>query len=252
MKLKTLKKGTFTPNYQIKDLKIAKVNRDLFVKHSENFDKKLNKYGWLLPITISASGLILEGQHRVESAKRMKQKTIPAYVVDWLNDDSELEVLNTIITLNNSNRGWNTLNYLKSFSHHNDDYKVVYDEVLKNKNTITAGNMVNIYFGLSGAGVMKNFKEGKSKIKNLDFAKYLCKNISTLVIKYGKNKIQAYQIREMIAVAYVKAKTNIQLMDYLFREYDKMAQGNHPALTSISEFRPYIENELNTYLSLVK
>ncbi len=41
-------------------------------------------------------------------------------------------------------------------------------------------------------------------------------------------------------------------MDYLFREYDKMAQGNHPALTSIAEFRPYIERELNSYLSLTK
>jgi hypothetical protein len=248
MKTKRIKKGTFTPNYQIKDLKKAKVNRDLFVKHSENFDKKLNKYGWLLPITISASGLILEGQHRVESAKRMKQKTIPAYIVDWLNDDSELEVLNTIISLNNSNRGWNTINYLKSFSQHNEDYKVVYDEVLKNKNTITAGNMIHIYFGRT-VGV---FKQGEAKILNIEFSKYLCKNISALVTKYGKTKIQAYQIREMIIVGNVKAKGNIQIMDYLFREYDKMAQGNHPALTSISEFRPYIENELNTYLSLVK
>tara|TARA_E500000318_G_scaffold35329_1_gene34550 strand:- start:663 stop:1409 length:747 start_codon:yes stop_codon:yes gene_type:complete len=248
MKTKTLKKGRYNPNYEIKNLKKAKVNRDLFIKHSENFNNKLNKYGWLLPITISSKGLILEGQHRVEAAKRMNQKTIPAYIVNWLNDKNEIEVLNTIISLNNSNRGWNTINYLKSFKEHNKDYKIVYEAVIENKNTITSGNMIHIYFGKT----VRMFKEGKSKILNLQYAKYLCKNISNLVSKYGKTKIQAYQVREIIIIANSKANADMQMMDYLFREYDKMAQGNHPALTSIAEFRPYIERELNSYLSLIK
>ena len=88
-----LKKGTYNPTYPIKDLKLAKINRDISTNHSENFTSKLIEYGWLMPIVISKNGDVIEGHHRIESAKILKQKTIPVYIIDWVNTKQEREHL---------------------------------------------------------------------------------------------------------------------------------------------------------------
>ena len=67
--------------------------------------------------------------------------------------------------------------------------------------------MIHIFFGKT----VNVFKQGQSKILNLEFAKYLCKHISNLVTKYGKRKIQAYQIREMIIENMIKWLKEITL-----------------------------------------
>ena len=69
MKTQEIKRGTFEPYYEIKKLKMASVNRDIFTKHSESFKGKLNEFGWMMPIVISDNGDVIEGHHRLESAK---------------------------------------------------------------------------------------------------------------------------------------------------------------------------------------
>jgi hypothetical protein len=51
----------------------------------------------------------------------------------------------------------------------------------------------------------------------------------------------------MIKIAYSKTNMNIECMDYLFKHYDMMADKNHLSLTSISDFKPYMEFILNDY-----
>jgi hypothetical protein len=245
MKTTEIKRGEFNAYYAIRNLKVAEVNRDLFIKHAENFKNKLNDFGWMMPIVISSNGDVIEGHHRLETAKLLKQKTIPAYIVDWIDTKNSNEHLDCIINLNNGNRAWLKLDYLKAFAKENEDYKTVYKAYLSNSNNISVGNVINCFFGKT---VNNKFKKGECKIQDIDFAMILLNSISELVSKYGTRKIQAYCIRELINVSYVKTNKDLDAVKHLLREYDKMASTNHPALTSISEFKPTIEKELNYYI----
>ena len=242
MKTQEIKRGEFNAYYLISDLKVANVNRDLFTKHSESFKNKLNEFGWMMPIVISDKGDVIEGHHRLASAIMLEQKTIPAYIVDWVDTKNESKHLDCIINLNNGNRAWNKLDYLKEFSKENKDYKIVYNSYLSNLNNISIGNIINCYFHQG-----KQFNKGLSKIKNIEFAEYLINNISNLVSKHTTKYIQAYCVRELIKVAYSKTNMDKKAMDYLFKYYDNMANIKHLSITSISDFKPHIEHILNDY-----
>ena len=246
MKKQELKRGEFNAFYPIEQLKAAKVNRDIVSKHAENFKAKLNENYWLSPVIISTNGDVVEGHHRVEAAKLLEQKTVPVYIVDWVDTTKEDNHLDCIISLNNGNKAWNNLDYLKAFSRKNKDYKKVYDAFKKNSNNISVGNVINAYFGKSD----RNFKKGLSKIKNEKFANYLLTNFSKLYEEFGTRKITAYCVRELINVAYVKCNSDREAMVYLFKQYRTMAKLNHPAITSITEFRPLMELYLNDYYKL--
>jgi hypothetical protein len=248
MKTTEIKRGEFNAYYLISDLKVAIVNRDLFLQHSENFKNKLNEFGWMMPIVISKSGDVIEGHHRLETARMLGQKTVPVYIVDWINTSDTNEHLDCIINLNNGNRAWIKLDYLKAFAKQNEDYKKVYDAYLSNSNNISVGNVINCFFGKT---VNSKFKKGECKIEDINFSLTLLNKFSELVSKYGSRKIAAYCVRELINVAYVKTNKDLDAVEHLLREYDKMAKENHPALTSISEFKPTIEKEL-TYYTLLK
>jgi len=242
MRTTEIKRGEFNAYYMISKLKMANVNRDIFTQHAENFKDKLTANGWMMPIVVSSKGDVIEGHHRIISAKLLNQETIPAYIVDWVDTTIETEHLNCIISLNNGNRAWTTLDYLKAFSKENQDYKKVYDVYLKNSNNISVGNVVNCFFTTSNG-----FKTGKSTIKNLDFSMFLIGQISKLVAKYGKSNVQAYCVREMITVAFTKAYGDYNAMTYLFEEYALLAKLQHPSATSISKFKPLMEFNLSKY-----
>ena len=241
--METLKKGTFKPNYPINKLKYAASNRDMILNHAENFKTKLIDYGWMMPIVASITGDVLEGHHRIESAKLLKQKTVPAYIVDWVDTKQVKEHLDCIISLNNGNRAWSMFDYLKAFADHNQDYKIVYDAYMSNSNNVSVGNVINIFFRSKN----KNFKKGTAIIEDLKFSKYLLYNLSDLYEKYGGKKITAYCVREFIQVAYKKAKKNKGAIDYLLKQYGIMAKTGHLAVSSIMDFRPLLEVYLNDY-----
>jgi len=241
--METLKKGKFKPNYPINKLKYAKVNRDMTVNHAENFKTKLIDYGWMMPIVASVTGDVLEGHHRIESAKLLKQETVPAYIVDWVDTKQVKKHLDCIISLNNGNKAWSMFDYLKAFAKHNDDYKTVYDAYMSNSNNVSVGNVINIFFRSKN----KDFKKGTAIIEDLKFSKYLLYNLSDLYEKYGSKKITAYCVREFIQVAYKKAKKNKGAIDYLLKQYGVMAKTGHLAVSSIMDFRPLLEVYLNDY-----
>ncbi len=246
--METIKKGKFKPNYPINKLKYAKVNRDMTLNHAENFKTKLIDYGWMMPIVASVTGDVLEGHHRIESAKLLKQKTVPAYIVDWVNTNQAKEHLDCIISLNNGNRAWSMFDYLKAFAKHNKDYKIVYDAYTSNSNNVSAGNVINIFFKHNN----KQFKKGTAKIEDLEFAKYLLHSLSDLYEKYGSKKITAYCVREFIHVAYKKTKKDKGATDYLLKQYSTMAKTGHLGISSIVDFRPLLEVYLNDYNKINK
>tara|TARA_R110000851_G_scaffold95336_1_gene207147 strand:+ start:60 stop:797 length:738 start_codon:yes stop_codon:yes gene_type:complete len=244
MNTQEIKRGEYNAYYPISELKMAKMNRDLTISHVESFKSKLNDFGWMMPVVVSKKGDVIEGHNRIECAKLLNQKTIPAYVINWVDTNEEKEHLKAIISLNNGNKAWNTTDYLKAFARDNTDYRKAYDSHIKNTNNISVGNVANCFFGKTkGAG----FKKGESKIIDLKFSLYLVSKISNLVQKHGKRKIQAYCVREMINIGFTSAKRDIKTMDFLFKKYDKLAQTNNGVLTSISEFKPTIETMLTNY-----
>ena len=241
-----IKVGKFNPNYPINKLKLAKVNRDLVENHSESFKTKLIDYGWMMPIVVSKKGDLIEGHHRLKSAILLNQDTIPVYIVDWIDTNKAKEHLDTIISLNNGNKNWNTLDYLKAYIDFNQDYEKVYDIYEKNSSNITVGNVVNCYFGLTNAGD-GFFKKGKATIKDEKFSDYILEELCNLSQKYGKNKIAAYCVRELIKLGFTKTKKDIKAMGYLFKQYENMAKTSHLAISSIHDFRPLMEVYLSDY-----
>lgn len=241
-----LKRGIYIPFYPIEDLTLAKVNRDLVEKHANNFKTKLKEYDWLLPIVVSKNGDVLEGHHRIKSALLLKETTVPVYVVDWINTEDAKEHLKCIINLNNGNKAWSSLDYLKAFARENEDYKKVYKTYTKNSNNISVGNVINCYFSDSASKKIL-FKRGLSRIIDETFGDYLVNKFQYLTQKYGRNKIASYCVREMIQVAYEKAKKDIKMIEYLFDQYEEMAKSDHPSITSINKFRPIMELYLNEY-----
>jgi hypothetical protein len=244
MKTTEIKRGKFNAYYLISDLKVANVNRDLFTKHSESFKSKLNEFGWMMPIVISDKGDVIEGHHRLEAAILLDQETIPVYIVDWIDTTDTSEHLDCIINLNNGNRPWLKVDYLKAFAKENKEYKIVYDAYLNNVNNVSVGNVINCFFGKS---VHNKFKKGSCKILDLEFSLMLLNKISELVCKYGSRKIQAYSVRELINISFLKANRDLKTVEHLFRYYDEMARINHPALNSMTEFKPQMEKELSYY-----
>ena len=248
MKTINIKTGLFNPSYSIEKLRMSSLNRDMNETHIGNFNSKLIKYGWMMPVVISKTGDVLEGHHRIECAKLLKQKTVPAYIVNWVNTKEAKEHLGCIISLNNGNKAWSMFDYLKAFAKHNKDYKIVYDAYTSNSNNVSVGNVINIFFGKNN----KQFKKGLATIDDLKFSKYLLYNISNLYEKYGSRKIQAYCVREFIFVAFTKAKKDIKAVNFLFKQYEKMAKRDHLAISSITEFKPLLEVYLNDYKLLSK
>tara|TARA_R100000654_G_scaffold70561_1_gene100901 strand:+ start:98 stop:844 length:747 start_codon:yes stop_codon:yes gene_type:complete len=248
MKTIKLKTGLFNPFYSIDKLKMSSLNRDMHETHTNNFSSKLIEYGWMMPIVISKSGDVLEGHHRIESAKLLKQKTIPAYIVNWVNTKEAKEHLDCIISLNNGNKAWSMFDYLKAFAKHNKDYKIVYDAYTSNSNNVSVGNVINVFFKQHN----KQFKKGTAIIEDLKFSKYLLHNLSDLYEKYGKKKITAYCVREFINVSFNKANKDKGAVKYLLKQYEKMAKTGHLAVSSIVDFRPLLEVYLNDYRSLSK
>ncbi len=241
-----IKRGDYNAYYPLSKLKAAIVNRDTVDKHSDNFKSKLNEYGWMMPIVVSSTGDVIEGHHRIQSAKSLNQKTIPAYIISWVDTTKESEHLQCIISLNNGNKSWSTLDYLKAFSKYNKDYDVVYNSYLSNYNNISVGNVVNCFFSRGRASHLA-FKDGSARILDKQFSFYLIDKISELSKEFGKSKIQAYCVREMITIAFSGAKRDVKTMDFLFKKYRMLAKQNNAVISSISEFKPTMEVFLNNY-----
>jgi len=239
-----IKRGKYNPYYPLSELKMASINRDTVIKHAENFKLKLKNFGWMMPVVISSKGDVIEGHHRIQSAKFLNQSTIPAYIVDWIDTDKEKEHLDCIINLNNGNKAWTNVDYLKAFAKENEEYSIVYEAYLRHNKMLSVGNIINCFFGQFSAS---RFKKGSANIKNEELAYYLLEKLSNLVLKHTKSKIQAFSIRELIAIAYSKENVDYNVMDYIISEYDDMASINHPKLTSITEFKKHIQSKITMY-----
>jgi len=242
--MNTLKKGTFNANYPISELKQSLVNRDIVVNHLNNFAKKLDEFGWLSPIIIDEKGNIIEGHHRALSAEKLNLTSVPVYIVNWVDTNDLDEYQKYIISLNNTNRAWGALDYLKSFSENKEPYEFVYSKYVDSKDVFSVGNILNIYFN---SGTNRTFKEGRSTVKDLKFSEYLFTNFLRLKGKYGGKKFQALTINRTCSFVHQKIKGNEKEMNFIFLQLEELAKQDSPTLSSVEYLRPWLNSQLKAY-----
>ena len=235
-----IKVGTFQGSYPVSALKFSTVNRDIVKNHASNFIKKISAYGWIVPIVIDKYGNIIEGHHRVQAAINMGLKSVPAYIIDWVDTSNLKEYQEYIMNLNASNRSWYAIDYLKTTAINQPDYKYVYEKHEESKQVLSVGNVLNIYFN---SGCNQRFKDGKSRIKDKEFANYLFDRFFSLKAHYGKERIQAFTINRTVSFMYSQCKSRNEV-DYIFGQLEALAEDKSPKLSSVELFRPFLKNQL--------
>ena len=236
-----IKVGTFQGSYPVSALKFSTVNRDIVKNHASNFIKKISAYGWIVPIVIDKYGNIIEGHHRVKAAIEMGLKSVPAYIIDWVDTSNPNEYQEYIMNLNASNRSWYAIDYLKTTAINQPDYKYVYGKYVESKDILSVGNVLNIYFN---SGCNQRFKDGKSRIKDLEFASYLFDRFYSLKAQYGKVKFQAFTINRTTKFMYTKCKTRSEVA-YIFNQLEMLAKTNNAILSSVEMIKPFLKYQLD-------
>ena len=246
MKKVEIKVGHGDSFFPLKNLKHSLVNRDIVDNHSDVFIQKIKEEGFMSPIIIDSKGNILEGHHRALAAEKLGLKTVPVYITPWVDTSNRNEYQRTIIGLNNSNRKWSALDYLKSYSENKKTYNYTYKKYLQSDNGLSVGNVLNIYFN---AGSSKTFKNGSSKIKDKDFSDYLYDNILRLRKKYSSKSFQAVTVNRLSGFAHQKINGNKKELDYILQQLEELAIDNSPTLSSVEHLRPYLNRQLLIYRS---
>ena len=145
-------------------------NRDINDVHVEALAKSMKKSGQLMPIIVNENLEVLDGQHRLEACELLGLPV--AYVVNIGGNSRQVALIN------NTQKSWLTNDYLKHYSHeswrNHAEYKKIITFEKENKLSHTVCMCLlsdNLNNGRRwDMGVMKSFKEGNFKIKNLERA----------------------------------------------------------------------------------
>jgi len=148
-----------------------KSNRPIMEKHVKNIVEaiKLRNLLHLVPIICDATYNVLDGQHRLESAKRLK---IPIYyVVDETITKADIALLNT------NKQNWKIIDYITFFAAEgNTEYEKLLTIMQENRkltpvNTVlllaTNDRHANSKFIKSGTITFNNYKQGVKTIQML-------------------------------------------------------------------------------------
>lgn len=226
----------------IDKLNPSDINRAIDENHVRRFTHKLNQFGWLDAIKVDNQYNILEGHHRYYAAKKMGLEEVPVYKVWWYDNLTEMERLAVILQYNASNLKWTNEDYLEKYSLLDQSYAKAFVKYNKYKGNLSTGTILNLYL----TGSIKAFRNGESIYRSGEMSDMLAANLSTLVDKYTKKKAQAYCLREIVKVC--QASKSILAAKYILKRYEDMLDNNHAKLTSISDFRPHINDVLSEYL----
>ena len=145
-------------------------NRDINDVHVEALAKSMKKSGQLMPIIVNENLEVLDGQHRLEACELLGLPV--AYVVNIGGNSRQVALIN------NTQKSWLTNDYLKHYSHeswrNHAEYKkiIMFEKENKLSHTVCMCLLSdNLNNGRRwDTGVMKSFKEGNFKIKNLERA----------------------------------------------------------------------------------
>jgi len=148
-----------TSMYRTRDFsqfKILNYNRAVDFKRITTLMDSINENGFLMPILVSENMEVVDGQHRLEAAKRLNcEVTYIKYNI------SDLEIPILISTLNSVSKNWKISDYYSLWSRRGVDVYLWMGDIVEKYNL----EFNELYFlfvrgGSTGKNLLKNFKNG--------------------------------------------------------------------------------------------
>lgn len=153
-----------TRNYS--EFKQFKQNRDTSESHINTLVRSIERKNLLdiMPILVDEQMRVVDGQHRLEAAKRLNLE-VPYLQVEGL-------VPEDIMLLNANNRAWTINDYVKFFIEEGvEDYAILQAFSEKYKIRLSISRALLLGKAAHGGSDAQDFRDGNFRIKALDYAK---------------------------------------------------------------------------------
>jgi disulfide oxidoreductase YuzD len=206
-------------------------NRDINETHVENLIVSMRKSGQLMPVVVSPSKEVIDGQHRLKACEKLG---IPvSYVVNSSGNSKQIAVMN------NTQKGWKNKDFLKHFSHNShsnsSEYKKIekFFEEYKLPFTVGISLLSGYSVGFNAAadrGPMPSFRDGTFKISNLDKAKLIASRLLKLksfvpnlvkIVKFSVAFIKISQLENFdLKTCYAQIEKNSNKFDKCLNQED--------------------------------
>jgi disulfide oxidoreductase YuzD len=206
-------------------------NRDINETHVENLIVSMRKSGQLMPVVVSPSKEVIDGQHRLKACEKLG---IPvSYVVNSSGSSKQIAVMN------NTQKGWKNKDFLKHFSHNShsnsSEYKKIekFFEEYKLPFTVGISLLSGYSVGFNAAadrGPMPSFRDGTFKINNLDKAKLIASRLLKLksfvpnlvkIVKFSVAFIKISQLENFdLKTCYAQIEKNSNKFDKCLNQED--------------------------------
>ena len=206
-------------------------NRDINETHVENLMVSMRKSGQLMPVVVSPSKEVIDGQHRLKACEKLG---IPvSYVVNSSGNSKQIAVMN------NTQKGWKNKDFLKHFSHNShsnsSEYKKIekFFEEYKLPFTVGISLLSGYSVGFNAAadrGPMPSFRDGTFKISNLDKAKLIASRLLKLksfvpnlvkIVKFSVAFIKISQLENFdLKTCYAQIEKNSNKFDKCLNQED--------------------------------
>jgi hypothetical protein len=177
---------------------------------------------------------IADGQHSIIAASRLNLP-LNILIVD-LTEDTLMNVLRYVTSLNNTAKAWSTNNYIRTF-YHIPEYKI-FDTIIKDKG-LTATDLLHIFMGgASKEQEVKAFKSGDLKFFDADDS-YKMLDAVSLVKNEIPNKAFArrslYKVLRLSKDYEKMAKAILKASKYLKKANTKFSENEQDFLTHLFE-----------------
>lgn len=199
--------------------KLSEKNRNvlLTVKQFKAFQED----GVISPIFVNEDMIVIDGQHRLEYAKRTNTP-IEYIVIKGLDEDA-------IVKLNTTQKSWNTLDYIEAYANEGNQNYIDLIKLLKRFNKFPTTAVASIANGTSsGGGITTKIKDGKLKdidlnktIGVLEDIEYLFdgeprlnKTQSIIIAVYNLIKVEKFDISRLISKLNALRESDINAVNY--------------------------------------
>ena len=206
-------------------------NRDINETHVENLITSMRKSGQLMPVVVTPSKEVIDGQHRLKACEKLG---IPvSYVVNSSGNSKQIAVMN------NTQKGWKNKDFLKHFSHNShsnsSEYKKIekFFEEYKLPFTVGISLLSGYSVGFNAAadrGPMPSFRDGSFKINNLDNAKLIASRLIKLksfvpnlvkIVKFSVAFVKISQLENFnLKTCYAQIEKNSNKFDKCLNQED--------------------------------
>ena len=193
----------FTTNLGM--FKISEVNRDFTTPRStrriKRISQSMKEVGFLptQPITIAPSGHVVDGQHRLQSAKELGIGVY--YMVDTTIKNSTASIFQAAVRQNESQESWSKNDYIKGYVARGNKNYVTLKEFM---NEFPMFSMTECMMFLQNSGTKHcskvSFSQGLFQVENLEKAKQWATDILQLEPYFKDGYNSSVFVRTMLTI----------------------------------------------------